>query len=659
MGYKEAKTKRGVTVRTYATPDNVNHTKFALDTAVKVLDYYEEYFGIEYPLAKCDMIALPDFASGAMENWGCITYREVCMLDDPKNTSLSNRQLVALVVAHELAHQWFGNLVTMKWWTDLWLNEGFASWIEYLAIDHLFPEWNLWEQFLVSERERGLKLDALESTHPIEVPVHHPDEIRTIFDSISYSKGASIINMLHDYLGKDLFRSGLHAYLAKHKYANTYTVDLWTSLEIVSKKPVKDFMHTWTSKPGFPVLKVTKNENSYNLEQSRFFLKNDKNDDGLWPLPLLSEETPIDILSNKHAVLDMKTSKPAIFNHGQSGFYRVGYSSDLVENIIESLDSLQMVDKIGLLCDLTENTKNGISTSQSVLKILPKFKQVNHSSVWDVISGWIGITKMVMDDEQLREDIKKYVCDLIDPQYKRLGWEKKSSDTIDDQLLRPTILGMGISADHPEITKKALEIFKSVKQASDVDPSLIESIDDVDVRRSIEVDPDLRGVVFGAASKHGDESDFDKLLDLHNKTSNSEERDALCAAITGFRQPDLILRSLELIKSDHVRLQDVTYWIVYSFMNRHAKNMTWSWLKENWQWLRKNFEGDLGFYRIPIFAARCFSSEEFKKEYTNFFDPLRDPAFNRSIDQGLETLSWHIDWRNRDLKNIQNFLANY
>jgi puromycin-sensitive aminopeptidase len=208
LGFKEAKTRDGVLVRTYATPHNVQFTDFALDVAVRTLEFYNDYFGIDYPLPKCDMIALPDFASGAMENWGCITYREQCMLVDPANSTLANRQYVAMVVAHELAHQWFGNLVTMRWWTDLWLNEGFASWIEYLAVDHLFPEWQMWTQFAVDEQQRAFKLDALEHTHPIEVPVHHPDEIRTIFDTISYSKGASIINMLHEYLGHDAFRDG-------------------------------------------------------------------------------------------------------------------------------------------------------------------------------------------------------------------------------------------------------------------------------------------------------------------------------------------------------------------------------------------------------------------------------------------------------------------
>jgi len=239
LKYKEAKTKNGIVVRTYATPDNIQHTDFALEVAVKCLEFFDDYFAIPYPLAKCDLVALPDFSAGAMENWGCITFREHSLFVDPANTSLGTKQYVAMVVAHELAHQWFGNLVTMKWWTDLWLNEGFASWIEFLAVDTFFPDWHMWTQFIVDEQQQALKLDALEHTHPVQVPVNHPDEIRTIFDVISYSKGASVIHMLHEYLGAEIFRDGLRYYLKKHEYSNTDTVDLWDALEAVSGKSVK------------------------------------------------------------------------------------------------------------------------------------------------------------------------------------------------------------------------------------------------------------------------------------------------------------------------------------------------------------------------------------------------------------------------------------
>jgi aminopeptidase N len=357
LKYKEAKTKGGTIVRTYATPDKVGFTDFALDVAVKCLDFYNDYFGQPYPLEKCDMVALPDFASGAMENWGCITYREQCMLVDPANTSVGTKQYVAMVVAHELAHQWFGNLVTMRWWTDLWLNEGFASWIEYLAVDHIFTELQMWTQFISDEQQVAFKLDALENTHPIEVPVHHPDEIRTIFDTISYSKGSSVIHMLEHYLGRETFRDGLRLYLKKHAYGNTDTVDLWKSLEEASKKPVKKFMHAWTSLPGYPIVHASVKPKEVTISQQRFIVSSQKKQTAQhWPIPLLSTAPELQdaVLSGESCSYDISASNGLLLNKQRSGFYRVVYDSQHLAKLTKLVSSggLDVLDRSGLLSDV-------------------------------------------------------------------------------------------------------------------------------------------------------------------------------------------------------------------------------------------------------------------------------------------------------------------
>lgn len=254
--FVEEKTKRGVKVRVYTTIGKKSQAAFALQCAVRSIDFYEQYFDIKYPLDCLDMIAIPDFASGAMENWGAVTYRETALLYDENNSSLTVKQYIAIVVAHELAHQWFGNLVTMDWWTDLWLNEGFASYMEYLCVDKLFPEWQMWEQFVAGDLGNALSLDALSNTHAVEIEVHHPDDIDEVFDAISYEKGASIIRMLAEYIGQDNFQKGIQHYLKKHAYKNTVTVDLWKSFEKVSKMPVAKIMGAWTSEPGHPVVNV-------------------------------------------------------------------------------------------------------------------------------------------------------------------------------------------------------------------------------------------------------------------------------------------------------------------------------------------------------------------------------------------------------------------
>lgn len=641
LGYKEKKTKDGVAVRTYATPDNVTFTEFALDVAVKTLEFYNDYFGIDYPLDKCDMIALPDFASGAMENWGCITYREQTMLVDPANTTLTNKQYVAMVVAHELAHQWFGNLVTMRWWTDLWLNEGFASWIEYLAIDHLFPEWQMWTQFTVDEQHRALKLDALEHTHPIEVPVHHPDEIRTIFDTISYSKGASVIHMLHEYLGPTAFRDGLRHYLQTHKYNNTDTIDLWTALEEISGKPVKDFMHSWTSQPGFPLLSAEVSNGDVKLVQERFFLNPEHavDDKNSWPIALLAAHEDIpELMTDKEMRLEVNDAHELKFNRGHSGFYRVAYNSTHLQRVGEQIRKghLSPVDRLGILSDVFETAKAGKSDTADALHFLKNFQDEADSAVWDVIAGSIGAVRSVMDDEQLREDMKPFIRQLTAKQLARLGWEPKETDSHFDKLLRPLILGLSSGADEKAVVDEAIKRFERMKKPEDIHP-------------------DLRSVVYGTAVRHGNEKTFDKLFELHEKSTLSEERTALAAALTSFKQPELYERALGLIKTDSVRLQDVSYWIAYSFMNRFAREKTWQWMVRHWDWLGENLGTDLSFYRFPMYAANAFSSREFLESFKAFFEPRRAPSFERSINQGIEVLQWQSAWKERDLKEVRTF----
>lgn len=662
MKYLEAKTKKGVTVRTYATPDNVAFTEFALDTAVKCLDFYSEYFDIDYPLEKCDMIALPDFASGAMENWGCITYREQTLLVDPENTSLGMKQYVAMVVAHELTHQWFGNLVTMQWWTDLWLNEGFASWFEYLAVDHLYPNWKMWTQFIVDEQQQALKLDALEHTHPIEVPINHPDEIRTIFDAISYSKGSSVIHMLYNYLGPDAFQAGLRYYLKKHAYKNTVTLDLWDALEEISKKPVREFMHAWTSQSGYPIVRADVDETGVTVSQKRFILNPLSKAEATetWPVPLLasSKELP-DRFDEPKLTVAHKGLGQLKLNTGGSGFYRTVYNASHLQALAARIKTghFEPLDRLGILADVTEAAKAGLLDVTEVLSLLSAYENEDDNAVWDVMAATLGSIRFIMDDDTVREAMKPYVRKLTAAQVARLGWTIEPHESHFDRLLRPTVLGMASSADEPEIVAFAKERFAEMH-----DPSELEAQMKIPGRRpslrNSNLDPDLRGVVYGTIARTGGEAEFNKLLAMHNHTHSNEEKLNLCAALTGFKQPELIARTLGLINSDQVRLQDVAYWLAYSFTNRYARDATWKWLKDNWKWLEDNMGNDLSFYRMPIYAARGFSDESFIADYKKFFGKVLSPAFERAYNQGLEMIEWQSAWKKRDLKLVKAFFKN-
>ena len=642
LKYKQAKTKNGTVVRTYAVPSKVDFTDFSLDVAVKCLEFYDDYFGQPYPLPKCDLIALPDFASGAMENWGCITFREQCMLVDPANTSVGTKQYVAMVVAHELAHQWFGNLVTMRWWTDLWLNEGFASWVEYLAIDQLFPEWQMWTQFIADEQQVAFKLDGLENTHPIEVPVNHPDEIHAIFDTISYSKGSSVIHMLEDYLGRDTFRQGLRLYLKKHAYRNTDTVDLWAALEETSGKPVKSFMHDWTTQPGYPILSAKIADSKLDVSQHRFVISQSKKSAVKWPIPLLpnQEDLQSEISKNSHDTFTIDGNSTLLLNSQRSGFYRVTYDGDHLAKLTQQVKTgeLDVLDRLGLLSDVFESAKAGDDSAVNALSLLSAFDEEDNAAVWDIIASQVSELRAVMDDDDLRDLMKPYVRKLVNQQLERLGWEAQPSESYFDTLLRPTILGMAAVAEEPSVLFTVKERFKTLEKPEDLAP-------------------DLRAVIYTTVARNGGEAEFKKLLDLHNGSTDSEERTRLTAALTSFKQPKLVDKALSLIDTPVVRLQDVSYWVAYSFMNRYARDKTWKWLSTHWQWLHENLGTDLSFYRFPVYVGRSYSDKKFIKEYLAFFNKVKAPGLDRSIKQGQEMIEWHAAWKDRDLKSVTEFFT--
>ncbi|HEX3568297.1 MAG TPA: M1 family metallopeptidase [Candidatus Saccharimonadales bacterium] len=642
MKHLEAKTKDGVLVRTYATPENAAFTQFALDVAVQCLEFYNEYFAIPYPLPKCDLIALPDFASGAMENWGCITFREVALFVDPANTSVGTKQYVAMVVAHELAHQWFGNLVTMRWWTDLWLNEGFANLMEYFTPNHLFPDWQLMMQYIVDEQQSGMKLDALANTHPVAVPIKHPDEIRTIFDAISYNKGGSCLLMLMQYLGEKDFRDGLRYYLKKHAYGNTDTTDLWEALEHVSGKPVRGFMDAWISQAGFPVVRADVATNSVTLVQEQFIINplERKKHTGktLWPIALHTNNALPDVFDQATATYPLPDPASFKLNIGQGSFCRIIYNPEHLAILAKRIkqNELGPLDRLGVLSDAFEAAKAGYQDTVAALELLAAYENEDNTVVWDIIAANLGGIRLVMNDEALRTAMKPFIRTLVAKQVKRLGWKQHAGESHFDTLLRPTIISMASLADEPSVVKEALRQFNEMTKPEDIVP-------------------DLRGVVYATAARHGDKTTYEKLLTMHNESTSSEERLTLCAALTDFKQPELYKRSLALIDTDAVRPQDAMYWIIYSMTNRFARAETWHWMKTHWGWLENTLGKDLSFFNMPVYVARTSSDADFLLDYKKFFESVMQPSLERSTKQGIEIIEWQSAWRKRDLKVIKAF----
>ncbi|UXI21652.1 26S proteasome non-ATPase regulatory subunit 1 [Sarcoptes scabiei] len=511
--YIEAKSKHGVLVRVYAQLGKSELGRLALDVATKSLDYYTDYFKIPYPLDKLDLIAVSDFEAGAMENWGLVTYRETCLLIDAANSSSIRKQNVALTVAHELAHQWFGNLVTMEWWTHLWLNEGFATFMEYLCIDCLSPEFNVWNQFVSDVLSEALHLDSLDNSHPIEIPVGHPSEIDEIFDNISYSKGASVIRMLYYYIGDEAFRKGMNLYLSRHSYKNTQTEDLWDALEEASKKPIRRIMSTWTQQKGYPIIKAElKSEDKMRLflQQKKFNASGKMSESDskmLWanPVQIVTKRNQNNpgleiLLETKEDALEIEpldSNEWLKLNSQAIGTYRVQYDDELLKRLLGVIENLSInpVDRLNILDDLYSMTLCGHTSSDKLLNALGSFQNESNFAVWSVINQIFGKYNQLLFGTNFYPKFVEFATQLITKKaYPNLGWHAKPNEPHLDALLRSMLINRLVSLDYSEIIKLCQQAFQDHVTKKKIIPA------------------DLRSAVYHAMALQCDETIWDTLM---------------------------------------------------------------------------------------------------------------------------------------------------
>lgn len=641
----EATSRGGTIVRVWTTQLHAAHTGFALQTAVKCLDKLEEFFGSSFPLSKLDHVALPDFAAGAMENWGLITYRESAIVVDPKNTSLDEKQTVAQIIAHETSHQWFGNLVTMAWWTDLWLNEGFASWLEVYITDQLYPDWGLWQQFLGDSYLAAQGLDGLLSSHPIEVEVDDPAGIATIFDAISYDKGACVLRMLYDYLGHDNFLTGLRSYLETHAYGNAATADLWKSLETASGQPVSKFMEVWTTQTGYPLVTAEVMPKSIELTQRRFLYDpSAKPQETIWPVPLDIAGSEDKLLLDKPAQSwALENASSAKLNSNQDGFYVVAYDQAHWARLIAQVENgkLSPADRLGLINDIFKLTRAGQRPVTDGFDLLAALPNEQDAIVWEVMAGQIATIRLLFSDKQLRQLMRPFLIHLSQVQLARLGWQPQAKDSHFDQLLRPTILGLAAMAEEPSVIAGVDKRFRAMAKPEDVEP-------------------DLRGVVFVSRARRGQPADYEKLLKLYRAAESPQVHNQLAAGLCAFSQPDLIKQSLDLLKTDAVRLQDTVYWLSYLLVNLDGRAAAWAWIKDNWGWLMEKFGDELTHLSaLPKLVGRSFASQEMLNDYQTFFNQTPVPGLDRPIAQGLENLRWQTAWAERDRDRLEAYFERW
>ena len=643
----------GTLVRVWATRGKEEQCKFALEVSVDLLAYFNDYFDIPYPLPKLDHLAIPDFAAGAMENWGAITYREIALLVDPDNSSVAARQRVAAIISHEMAHMWFGDLVTMEWWDDLWLNESFASWMGDKAVDRLFPEWETWTQFVSNDTNRGLSLDGLKSSHPIEQEVSNPAEIGQLFDAISYSKGASILRMLEDFLEEQPFRRGLHQYLTAHEYANARTEDLWAALGAASGRPVGAIMDTWTKQTGYPAMDVRVDRTSAGiavaLSQKRFMYEDILNESGgerdddttTWRVPV-----KVGTAGDARAASALMESTETTVSLGgpadgwikvnplQTGFYRVKYPPEELERLQTPIRDLALppADRLGIQNDAYALARAGHIPATQFLEIARAYVNETDATVCSDLATNLGAVDVLLWDEPSYAGFQPFGRGIFQAIGTRMGWNPRDGEREMDALLRSTALAQLAGYGDESTLREGKARFAGY----------------VDDRASVLAD--IRGVVFGIAARTGDRSTYDTIWELQKATDLPEEKVRLLMALGRFEQPELLGETLERSLSDDVRVHD-TIGVMHSVAgNRLGRDLAWEFLKDNWgEFDRRYGEGGFGLMQLVSFTS-AFTSQERRDEVERFFRDHPAPAAERTIRQSLERISINVAWLecNRD-----------
>ena len=610
---------------------------FARDLCVKVLEFFSEYFDIDYPLNKMDMIAIPDFAAGAMENWGLITYRSKYIMYD-ETTSIKAKIQLAYTICHELAHQWFGNLVTMSWWSGLWLNEGFATWVGWMAVDHFFPEWNVWHTFYLDEFLRAQQLDSLKNSHPIEVDIKKASQVDEIFDAISYSKGACIIAMLVNYLSEEIFQKGIIKYLKKYKYSNARTIDLWNILEEASNKHIFDLIENWTKYQGFPIINLEFKKDSIKLVQEQF---NDKESLVNWNVPLnINKDGIIINLVMKEKSLEVHNFSTKWFklNYGQNGFYIVNYDDKSLDKLKKHIidKKIDILDRAGIINDLFILAQYGYIKLNKPLTFINNYFLEDNFIVLSVIIEKLSMIKSTWyDNEIVINKINEILGNLIVKSLDVLDYMPTKGEDHNISLKRNLILSVAIQLKIPKVLNVMTLLWKNNKD---------------------EIPADLRELVYLSIVKYGTEQDFNILLNIYQETKCSLEQNQILNSIGQTPSLKLIQKILNLTFEDNsiIRQQDIPFVIASVANNFQYRKYLWQFVKDNWTNICQKLKGgSFLFGRVISTSIKLLSSQIDLDDINKFISNNQKDfdSLTKTIEQAKETIVNKIDFKNRNLLN--------
>lgn len=635
---KFAKTKSGVEIGVFSTKAHQpKELDFSLDIAKRAIEFYEDFYQTPYPLPQSYQLALPDFSAGAMENWGLVTYREAYMLLDPDNTTLNQKRLIATVITHELAHQWFGDLVTMKWWDDLWLNESFANMMEYVAVDALEPEWNVWEMFQTSEVPMALQRDATDGVQSVHVAVDDPAEIDTLFDgAIVYAKGARMLVMVRALLGDDAMRKGLKNYFAAHQYGNATGADLWQALGEASGMNVGQIMESWLEHPGYPVVEVKVEDGKLMLSQQQFFIGDGEEKGRLWQIPLnanynqapaiFSEQS---LVLGDYAQLRKQNGRPFRINVGDNSHVIVKYDATLLNDILDHLDELGAIDQLQLLQDLRLLAEGRQISYAQIVPLLSRFKDSRSGIVNEMLYHVANSLKnFVQPAAKTERQLQQLFDQLSVKQVQRLGWLSQKGESNDDQLTRPIVLSAALYAQNSDAIKQAQALFDQYQD------------------HLADLPADVRGLVLANEVKnYGSQELFDTLLADYQKTADAGFKQDICAALTKTQDDQLIAQLIDRFKdADTIKPQDLRAWFRGVLANDHGQQAAWDWIQQEWSWLEKTVGGDMEFPTYITVISRIFKTSQRLAEFKRFFTPKEnDPMLKREIQMDEKVIASRVE----------------
>ncbi|KAF9421334.1 Aminopeptidase 2 mitochondrial [Podila epigama] len=659
-----------VQCRLYAPVGLAEHGRYSLDLAIKA-QYFARLFNIPYPLPKLDLVAVPDFAPGAMENWGLISFRTYAVLIE-ELSSHDRRLEVAATVIHEISHQWFGNLVTMDWWSDLWLFEGFATHLAYLAVDEMFPEWDIWSEF-VKRIQEVLKHDSLRTSHPVEVGVENPNEITQIFDEISYMKGASVLRMLSVWLGHENFFKGIQQFMHKFMWGNANTDDLWQTMAEVCGVDVPSFMQKWTRQTGYPVLSITEIDDATILVRQNLFLSTgdvrEEEDCLVWPVPLAlvtadEPETRNIMMDSREMILKVNTHKWYKFNMGQAGFYRVSYPSKSLDLLGKTFGvrrpsnattmndlatpqprTLDAANRVGLLTDAAALVASGNAPTSSFLTLLKYLEDEQDYMVWgevslrlqELLSVWLEQPVHVL--EALKEVQRRLFTKIV----KRLGWDYSEGEEPSSCHLRALAIRFAGRAGDPEIVAEARRRFWVFMQEKDMSA----------------IPPDLRFPVFEIVLRTtvGTE-EYDAVVNYYRETFIPGEKLVALTVLGYANSPELVHRTLTFAMSDEVRTQDILTAIATLRSSKVGRAGLWDFMRHNWDVLYHRHCDDLRFLDyFVVLSIGSFSSIERYAQVQSFFATKDTSSYERILATSLEGIRKNILWLERDRHEVEHWLS--